>query len=107
MRLICPSVVVVLTRTGNLLTAVGPTGTITTTYDRLNGLLTVSVSTDSGAATSFTYGLTSATRTDRPGSCTAALDWFGRHVSLADPIHGSTPFTWTYRAGGQLASAIV
>jgi RHS repeat-associated protein len=89
---------------GNRLTAVSATGTITTTYDRLNRPLTVSVSSDSGAGTTYTYSLTAPSWTDPTGSYTATLDAFDREVALADPIHGSSTFTTTYRADGQPAS---
>ncbi|MFI5040447.1 MAG: RHS repeat-associated core domain-containing protein, partial [Acidimicrobiales bacterium] len=88
---------------GNRLTAADGTSTITTTYDRLNRPLTVAVSNDSGAATSYSYGLTSAGWTDPTGSYLATLDAFGREVSLTDPIHVPTIWASTYRADGELA----
>jgi RHS repeat-associated protein len=90
---------------GNQLTAQNGVGTITTTYDRLNRPLTVSVSGDAGASTSYTYSLTSPSWTDPTGSYSASLDKFDRQTSLTDPIHGASTFTWSYRADGQLASA--
>jgi YD repeat-containing protein len=53
---------------GNRLTVADGTRTITTTYDRLNRPLTVGVSGDSGAGTTYTYSLTSPTWTDPTGS---------------------------------------
>ncbi|MGH2966308.1 MAG: RHS repeat-associated core domain-containing protein [Solirubrobacterales bacterium] len=88
---------------GNRLTASGPSGTITTTYDRLGRPLSVADGSDSGATTTYAYGLDTATRSDPSGAYSATLDAFGREVSMTDPIHG-TPFIWSYRADGQLAT---
>ena len=74
------------------------------TYDRLGRPLTVDVSTDPGASTSYTYSLTSPAWTDPSGSFAATLDAFDRQVVLTDPIHGSSSFSWSYRADGQPAS---
>ena len=53
---------------GNRLTAGDGRRTITTTYDRLNRPLTVAVSSDSGAGTTYTYSPTSPTWTDPSGT---------------------------------------
>ncbi len=66
---------------------------ITTTYDRLSRPLTVSVTGDQGATTSYTYDLTSPAWTDPSGSYAATLDAFDRQVSLTDPQHGSSAWT--------------
>ncbi len=89
---------------GNREEASAPDSTIITTYDRLSRPLTVSVSGDSAATTAYTYSLTSPSWTDPSGAYAATLDKFDRQVSLTDPIHGSSPFTWSYRADGQLAT---
>jgi YD repeat-containing protein len=89
---------------GNRLTATNGAGTITSIYDRLNRALTVSVSDDASATTTYSYSLTSPSWTDPSGAYAATLDKFDRQVSLTDPIHGSSPFTWLYRADGQLAT---
>ena len=62
------------------------------------------MSTDPGASTSYSYSLTSPAWTDPSGSFTATLDAFDRQVALTDPIHGSSSFSWSYRADGQPAS---
>jgi RHS repeat-associated core domain len=77
---------------------------INTTYDRLNRPLEVTVDGDEYAATTYDYDLTSPSWSDPSGSYTATLDAFDRQVELADPIHGSSHFTWSYRADGQLDS---
>jgi RHS repeat-associated protein len=85
---------------GNRLTANDGTRSITTSFDRLNRPLTVSVSDDPGAGTTYSYGLATAGWTDPTGTYTATLDAFGREVSLTDPIHGAAWGT-AYRADGQ------
>jgi RHS repeat-associated protein len=89
---------------GNRTSAASAAGTISATYDRLNRPLSVSDSADSGAATSYTYSLTSPSWSDPSGSYTATLDKFDRQVELADPVHGSTHFTFSYRADDQTAT---
>ncbi len=89
---------------GSRTQASSSTSTISTTYDRLNRPLTVSVTGDTAATTSYTYDLTSPTWTDPSGSYSATLDAFDRQVTLTDPVHGSTSFDWTYRADGQPSS---
>jgi RHS repeat-associated protein len=89
---------------GNRLTATSGAGTITTTYDRLNRPMQVTISGDAGATSAYSYSLTSPSWTDPSGTYAATLDAFDRQISLTDPIHGSSPFTWTYRADGQLAT---
>jgi RHS repeat-associated protein len=89
---------------GNRKTAQSAAGTITTTYDRLNRTLSVTVSGDGSAATSYSYSLSSPSWTDPTGTYTAILDKFDRQLSLADPIHGSSTFSWSYRADGQPSS---
>lgn len=89
---------------GNRTTATNSSSTITTTYDRLNRPLTVTVAGDSAAMTSYTYSLTSPSWTDPSGAYVATLDAFGREVTLSDPIHGASQFSFAYRADGQLAT---
>ncbi|HET7026053.1 MAG TPA: hypothetical protein VFI28_00020, partial [Candidatus Limnocylindrales bacterium] len=62
------------------------------------------MSTDANAASTYTYSLTAPSWTDPTGSYTATLDAFDREVALADPIHGASTSTTTYRADGQPAS---
>ena len=88
---------------GNRLTASDGAGTITATYDRLSRVLTTSDSLDSGAATSYTYSLTSPQWTDPTGTYLVTLDRFDRAVALDDPAT-SAGFTWAYRADGQTSS---
>jgi RHS repeat-associated protein len=89
---------------GNQLTASASGMTITSTYDRLNRVLTVDdEDAGSGADTSYTYSLTSPTWTDPTGTYTATLDAFDRATVLNDPVNAAN-FTWTYRADGQPAS---
>jgi RHS repeat-associated protein len=89
---------------GNRLTAQTGSGpTITTTYDRLNRPLSVSVSDDSGAATTYAYSLAAPLWTDPSGSYTATLDKFDRQVDLGDPVNGQSHWVFTYRADGQPA----
>jgi RHS repeat-associated protein len=85
---------------GNRLTAVDPTGTITTAYDRLNRPTSVTLSADAPATTTYTYALASPSWTDPSGSYAVSLDKFDRQASLTDPIHGAS-WTTTYRADGQ------
>ena len=86
---------------GNQLTASASGMTITSTYDRLNRVLTVDdEDAGSGADTSYTYSLTSPTWTDPTGTYTATLDAFDRATVLNDPVNAAN-FTWTYRADGQ------
>jgi RHS repeat-associated protein len=88
----------------NRLTAQTGSGpTITATYDRLNRPLSVSVSNDSSAGTTYSYSLTAPSWTDPSGSYTATLDAFDRQVELADPVNGSTHWAFSYRADGQPA----
>jgi RHS repeat-associated protein len=77
---------------------------ITTSFDRLNRPLTVIVDGDEDATTTYEYSLTAPSWSDPSGSYTAVLDAFGRQLSLADPVHGSSTFDWTYRADGRLDS---
>jgi RHS repeat-associated protein len=89
---------------GNRTSAADGTRTITTTYDRLNRPLTVTLSDDASAGTSYTYDFSAPAWTDPSGTYTASLDPFGRETGLLDPIHGSTAWTTAYRADGQPAS---
>jgi RHS repeat-associated protein len=89
---------------GNRLTASDGASTITSTYDRLNRPLSVSVSDDPDALTSYAYSFTAPGWVDASGGSSVGVDAFGREVSLLDPIHGSTPWTSTYRADGQPAA---
>jgi RHS repeat-associated protein len=89
---------------GNLLTATDGSSTISITSDRLGRPVTVTVSGDAGATTTYTYGFSSASRVDASGSYSMALDPFSRTTSLTDPIHAS-PFTWVYGGDGQVASS--
>ena len=91
---------------GNQTSASATGSTITTTYDRLNRPLTVTVSGDSSATTSYIYSLDSPSWTDPSGAYRASLDAFGRQITLTDPVHG-TAWTWTYRADGQPTSVDV
>jgi RHS repeat-associated protein len=87
---------------GNRLMAQSGSGPIiTTTYDRLNRPLSVTVSNDSAATTTYTYSLTAPSWTDPSGSYTSTLDKFDRQVDLADPVNGTTHWIYGYRADGQ------
>jgi RHS repeat-associated protein len=86
---------------GNRLTAADGSRTITTTYDRLNRPLQVTVSDDVGATSTSTYSFTAPTRTDPSGAYTFTIDKFGREISAIDPIHGASVWTSVYRADGQ------
>jgi RHS repeat-associated protein len=92
---------------GNRITVTSGSQVISTTYDPLGRPLTVTDSSDPGAATTYTYGLASATRTD-PSSASAytfALDAFGRETGIVDPVHGAgSPWTTAYAADGQPTS---
>jgi RHS repeat-associated protein len=92
---------------GNRKTVSSGGPTITTTFDALNRPLAVTDNTDPGAATTYTYGLLSGTRTD-PSHASAysfTLDKFGREVAMVDPVHGAgSPWTTSYAADGQKAS---
>lgn len=89
---------------GNQLSASNSTSTISTTYDRLNRPLDVTVDGDTGATTTYSYDLTSPSWTDPSGAYTATLDAFGREVGLADPVN-SNAWAWSYRADGQVSSS--
>jgi RHS repeat-associated protein len=86
---------------GNRTTATSAGGTISATYDRLNRPLAISLSSDSGAGTTYTYSFTNPSWTDPTGSYAATLDMFGRELTLTDPIHGASTFGWVYFADGQ------
>lgn len=85
---------------GNRLTAAAGGVTITTQYDRLDRPTSVAISNDTGAATTYAYGLASLTRTDPTGTSVTTLDPFGRQVALDDPVTSGT-WAWSYRADGQ------
>ena len=86
------------------LSASDGTLTITSTYDRLNRVLTVD-DEDAGTAadTSYTYSLTAPSWTDPNGTYLVTLDRFDRLTSVDDPV-SATAFAWTYRADGQPAA---
>ena len=88
---------------GNRRTAVAGGVTIETTYDRLDRPKTVTISNDSGAATTYTYSLTSPSWTDPTGTYLVTLDKFDRQVALDDPVTTGT-WAFAYRADGQAAS---
>ena len=78
---------------------------LTSTYDRLNRVLTVDdEDAGTGADTSYTYSLTSPTWSDPSGAYSATLDKFDRAVSLTDPA-SSSGWTWTYGPSGEVLSA--
>ncbi len=89
---------------GNQLTASDGTFTITSTYDRLNRVLTVD-DEDAGttADTTYVYSLTAPSWTDPTGTYLVTLDRFDRPTSVDDPVNAST-FSWTYRADGRPAA---
>ena len=88
---------------GNRLTAAAGTVTVTTQYDRLDRPVSVTISNDASATTTYAYGLAAVTRTDPTGTSTATLDPFGRQVALDDPVTTGT-WAFAYRADGQPAS---
>ena len=88
---------------GNQTSASATGSTIATTYDRLNRPLTVSVSGDSSATTSYTFSRDSPAWSDPSGAYTASLDAFGRQIALTDPVH-ATAWTRSYRSDGQPAT---
>jgi RHS repeat-associated protein len=90
--------------TGALATATDGTSTITNTPDRLGRPVTVTVTGDTAATTTYGYSFTAPTRIDASGATTMAVDPFGRITSLTDPVHAS-PFTWAYGAQGAVATA--
>jgi RHS repeat-associated protein len=76
---------------------------IATSYDPLGRPLLVA--DGAGAVTSYTYGLTSATRTDASGSYSFSLDWAGRETSMSDPLNPTgDPYAWTYQSFGSPAT---
>ncbi|MEI7743007.1 MAG: DUF6531 domain-containing protein, partial [Chloroflexota bacterium] len=91
---------------GTLATASDAGSAITVTSDRLGRPVTVTVASDTAAATTYGYSFTAPTRTDASGTTTMALDMAGRITSITDPVHAS-PFTWTYGAAGQVTSAVM
>jgi YD repeat-containing protein len=83
---------------GNLTSAQGPAGTISTTLDRLDR--PTSVTPDDGSAnTTWTHSFTAPSRTDASGTSTFALDKHGRETSATLPL-SATAFTTAYRADG-------
>jgi RHS repeat-associated protein len=86
---------------GNQLSATGPAGSISTTYDRLSRP-TDTTPDDGSADTVTTYSFTAPTRTDASGSSTFAIDAYGRETGAALPL-SATAFITTYRADGQLS----
>jgi len=87
---------------GNVTSAQGPAGTISTTFDRLDR--PTDVTPDDGSThTVTTYSFTAPTRSDAAGPSTFALDKFGRETSATLPLSGSA-FLTTYRADGELST---
>jgi len=89
-----------------LVSAVDGTSSIGITNDRLGRPLSVTVSGDTAATTTYGYSFTAPTRTDASGVYTMAVDPFGRITSMLDPIHGTTPFTFAYGATGAVTTAV-
>lgn len=89
---------------GNKLTASDGTFTITSSFDRLNRVLTVDdEDPGSGTDTTYSYSLTSPSWTDPTGTYGVTLDPFNRATVINDPVN-ATNFTTAYRADGQPAS---
>lgn len=86
---------------GNLVSASGPHGEITATYDRLDRPLVVTA--EDGATTSYEYDHDAPGRSDPSGSYEFTLDAFGRVTTTADPLNTVTVHTAAYRADGQPA----
>ena len=86
---------------GFLASASDGASSIAAVNDRLGRPVTVTVSGDAAATTTYSYSFTAPARTDASGAYTMQVDAFGRLTSLTDPIHGS-PFTWAYGPGGQV-----
>jgi RHS repeat-associated protein len=86
---------------GNRLAVDDGTFTITSTYDRLNRVLTVD-DEDAGTTpdTTYAYALTSPSWTDPTGAYAATLDRFDRATAVNDPAN-VTDFSTTYGADGQ------
>lgn len=84
---------------GNRISAYGPEGEITSTFDRLNRPLTVLA--EDGSSTTYAYDFNAPERGDPSGTYAINLDAFGREIGLTDPLHPGAPFATTYRADGQ------
>ncbi len=87
---------------GNMLTASGPTGTITTAYDRLDRPTSV-VPDDGSTTTTTTYGLTSGSITTVCAAITYTRNRAGlvrtessdiRATGITDPANGTAAFAY-------------